>query len=69
MANKCRYRVQPKRTRADNTKKKPRNDDRNIAGILVALRYLSLEAQGAGFIELANILENTALKYDPRAAG
>ena len=32
----------------------------NIEGILAALRYLSLEAEGAGLMDLANTLENAA---------
>ena len=32
------------------------NGPRNIEGILMALRYLSLEAEGAGLTELANHL-------------
>jgi hypothetical protein len=32
----------------------------NIEGILIALRYLSLEAEGAGLIDLANTLESAA---------
>jgi hypothetical protein len=38
--------------------------DNNIEGIFRALRYLSLEAEGAGLIELANTLEEAALKWD-----
>jgi hypothetical protein len=40
------------------------NKKNNIEGILVALRYLSLEAEGAGLTELANTLEEAALKWD-----
>ncbi|MGO9544799.1 MAG: hypothetical protein ACLPPF_08400 [Rhodomicrobium sp.] len=35
-------------------------DGNNIEGILVALRYLSHEAEGAGLKELANTLEDAA---------
>jgi hypothetical protein len=44
--------------RADGTDNAPKN----IEGILAALRYLSLEAEGAGLIELANTLEDAAMK-------
>jgi hypothetical protein len=30
----------------------------------MALRYLSLEAEGAGLTDLANTLETAALQYD-----
>ncbi len=39
-------------------------DTNNIAGIFMALRYLSIEAEGAGLTDLANTLENAALQYD-----
>jgi hypothetical protein len=37
-------------------------DTHNVAGILMALRYLSHEAQGAGLTELAITLENAAVQ-------
>jgi len=41
-----------------------KSGDHNVEGILAALRYLSLEAEGAGLIELANTLEDAALQCD-----
>ena len=38
------------------------NDSNNVAGILMALRYLSHEAQGAGLTELAITLEDAAVQ-------
>jgi hypothetical protein len=35
-----------------------------VRGILMALRYLSREAEGAGLKELAKTLEEAELKYD-----
>jgi len=35
----------------------------NIEGIVMALRYLSLEAEGAGLKDLANTLDNAAEQY------
>ncbi len=43
-------------------------DGNNIEGILMALRYLSLEAEGAGLIDLAHTLENAVLQYDQHIA-
>jgi hypothetical protein len=37
-------------------------DSHNVAGILMALRYLSHEAQGAGLTELAITLEDAAVQ-------
>jgi hypothetical protein len=37
-------------------------DTHNVAGILMALRYLSHEAQGAGLTELAITLEDAAVQ-------
>jgi hypothetical protein len=37
-------------------------DDKNVEGILAALRYLSREAEGAGLRELAKALEEAELK-------
>ncbi len=36
----------------------------NVQGILLALRYLSREAEGAGLIELAKTLEEAELKCE-----
>lgn len=38
--------------------------DESIRGILLALRYLSREAEGAGLKELARTLEEAELKCD-----
>jgi hypothetical protein len=69
LAKKSEFCVRPneeweggERTEASLNKK-----DSNIEGILMALRYLSLEAEGAGLIELANTLEEAALKCDRSA--
>ncbi len=40
------------------------NENKDIRGILLALRYLSREAECAGLIELAKTLEEAELKYD-----
>ncbi len=40
------------------------NGAHNIKGILAALRYLSIEAEGAGLTDLANSLQDTASEYD-----
>jgi hypothetical protein len=37
-------------------------EDRNVEGILAALRYLSREAEGAGLMELAKALAEAELK-------
>ena len=39
-------------------------DNESIRGILLALRYLSREAEGAGLKELARTLEEAELKCD-----
>ncbi len=39
-------------------------DKESIRGILLALRYLSREAEGAGLKELARTLEEAELKCD-----
>ncbi len=39
-------------------------DNEAIRGILLALRYLSREAEGAGLKELARMLEEAELKCD-----
>ncbi len=47
------------------------SDPNNVAGILMALRYLSHEAEGAGLKELAIALEDAAMqcgRYIARAA-
>jgi hypothetical protein len=66
MAKKSEFGVRPndewgggERTEGSLIKK-----DNNIEGIFMALRYLSLEAEGAGLIELATMLEEAALKWD-----
>ena len=41
-------------------------DNESIRGILLALRYLSREAEGAGLKELARTLEEAELKCDRR---
>jgi hypothetical protein len=38
----------------------------NIDGIILALRYLSREAEGAGLTELAKTLEEAELKCDKK---
>ncbi len=43
-------------------------DDKNVEGILAAVRYLSREAEGAGLRELAKALEEAELNCDRRAA-
>ncbi len=40
--------------------------NRNIEGIVGALRYLSSEAASAGLLELATTLDEVALKWDRR---
>ena len=40
-------------------------DNESIRGILLALRYLSREAKGAGLKELARTLEEAELKCGP----
>jgi len=40
------------------------DDETQVRGILMALRYLSREAEGAGLKELAKTLEEAELKYD-----
>jgi hypothetical protein len=39
-------------------------NDKNIRGILLAVRYLSIEAEGAGLIELASTLREAVKKCD-----
>jgi hypothetical protein len=41
-------------------------EDKNVEGILAALRYLSREAEGAGLPELAKALEEAGSKCSPR---
>jgi hypothetical protein len=41
----------------------PAKDSNYIEGIFMALRYLSLEAEGAGLIDLANTLGDAAQQY------
>ena len=53
-----------KRAGAELTEVELSKKNNNIAGILMALRYLSLEAEGAGLTELANTLEEAVLKWD-----
>lgn len=56
--------VRPKETHTKRDLVQPTIKGRkeNIRGILLALRYLSLEAEGAGLSELAEALEAEALK-------
>jgi hypothetical protein len=42
------------------------HENLNIQGILLALRYLSREAEGAGLKELAKTLEEAELKCDKK---
>ena len=42
------------------------DNESNVRGILLALRYLMREAEGAGLIELARTLEEAELKCDRR---
>ncbi len=53
-----------KRNRDNYSRMETAGDTNNIDGIFLALRYLSLEAEGAGLTDLANTLENAALQYD-----
>ncbi len=42
------------------------DNEANVQGILLALRYLMREAEGAGLLELARTLEEAELKCDRR---
>ncbi len=42
------------------------HENLNIQGIILALRYLSREAEGAGLIELAKTLEEAELKCEKK---
>lgn len=53
-----------KRSRGSYSRIGTTGDANNIEGIFMALRYLSLEAEGAGLTDLANTLETAALQYD-----
>ena len=44
----------------------PADNETNVRGILLALRYLTREAEGAGLIELARTLAEAELKCDRR---
>ena len=52
------------RSRGNSSRMETAGEANNIEGIFMALRYLSLEAEGAGLIDLANTLEAAALQYD-----
>ncbi len=47
-----------------NTKVDETDQETHVRGILMALRYLSREAQGAGLKELAKTLEEAEQKCD-----
>jgi hypothetical protein len=66
MAKKGELYVRPnnKRSGVKFTEVELNKKNNNIDGILMALRYLSLEAEGAGLTELANTLEEAVLKWD-----
>jgi hypothetical protein len=56
--------VQPsyKRSRCGYSKMERADSANNVEGILMALRYLSVEAEGAGLTELAIALEDAAVQ-------
>jgi hypothetical protein len=64
MAKKCEFSVQPNDKQRGGGGAGVNLNNNNVEGIFLALRYLSLEAEGAGLIELANTLEEAALKWD-----
>jgi len=66
MAKKSEFYVLPnhKRNRLELAGAETNKKSNNIEGIFVALRYLTNEAEGAGLVELANALEEAALKWD-----
>jgi hypothetical protein len=66
MAKKSGYcvRLSYKQSNSDCTRLEANNGTNNIEGILTALRYLSIEAEGAGLFDLANSLQDTASEYD-----
>ncbi len=51
-----------KRSRCGYSKMQRANSANNVEGILMALRYLSVEAEGAGLTELAIALEDAAVQ-------
>ncbi len=51
-----------------NTEMAQSDNEENIRGILLALRYLTREAEGAGLKELARTLEEAELKCDRRTS-
>ncbi len=53
-----------KRNRDSYSRTETAGDTNNIKGIFMALRYLSIEAEGAGLTDLANTLESAARQYD-----
>ena len=66
MAKKSGYcvRLSYKQSKSDCTRLETDNGTNNVEGILAALRYLSIEAEGAGLFDLANSLQDTASEYD-----
>jgi len=65
MAKKCEFYVRPnEKRRGVEFVEVELSKKNNIEGILMALRYLSLEAKAAGLIEIANILEEAVLKWN-----
>jgi len=60
----CCERPNHKRSRSSYCRIETAGDANNIEGIFMALRYLSVEAEGAGLTDLANTLETAASQYD-----
>ena len=58
----CCVRRNYRRGRSRYSRVETASDSSNVAGILMALRYLSHEAQGAGLTELAITLEDAAVQ-------
>lgn len=57
------------RSRGSYSKMERDGDANNVEGIQMALRYLSLEAEGAGLTELAITLEDAAVQCGRYIAG
>jgi hypothetical protein len=65
MEKKHGFRVPPSRNRRLCNSKvvEDRHKNSNIRGILLSLRYLSREAEGAGLVDLARTLEEAELQF------
>ena len=60
-----------KRSRCDYSKMGRDDSANNVEGIMIALRYLSVEAEGAGLTELVIALDDAAVRcgrYTARTA-